>query len=431
VTTDDQAPPLSARQIEVLRSVAKGLSNQEIAQELSISVNTVRVHLRNIFEKSGVQSRTEATMWAIQQGYVKPETGSPQLETLEPATTRDHAPLLVARLSRWQRFFFVFAVVVAIFIFAVPMIKPAFNPLQPQIAPPDFDNARWFVASEMPTARSGLTLAAYNKELYVIGGERTSGATGLVEAFNLETATWREAAGKPTPVTDVQGVTIDDRIYLAGGCDGQREPIASLEIYSPAENMWQTGVDLPEPLCAYAAAVYDSELYLFGGWDGTAYVDSIYVYNPDQDAWRRLKTPYPQQLGYASGTTSGDKIYVAGGYDGQREYADVYVYDPAADAWETAPSLNQPRGGLGLAAVGGNLYAIGGGWRTALDSSEKLIIGREGWEEINTPYQQEWRNFGATSVGSDIFLAGGWRGEHLNLLVRFQTLFRVFLPIVP
>jgi DNA-binding NarL/FixJ family response regulator len=59
---------LSHREIEVLRLVAEGKSNPQIADELVISVNTVRRHVSNIFAKSGVANRTEASIYARDQG---------------------------------------------------------------------------------------------------------------------------------------------------------------------------------------------------------------------------------------------------------------------------------------------------------------------------------------------------------------------------
>lgn len=62
--------PLSGREWEVLRLVAEEYSNAQIAQTLVISQNTVKVHLRNIFEKLNVQTRLGAVMLALRQGWL-------------------------------------------------------------------------------------------------------------------------------------------------------------------------------------------------------------------------------------------------------------------------------------------------------------------------------------------------------------------------
>ena len=59
---------LSEREVDVLRLIAAGKSNQQIADELFISLNTVSHHLRNIFGKTGTVNRTEAASFAYQQG---------------------------------------------------------------------------------------------------------------------------------------------------------------------------------------------------------------------------------------------------------------------------------------------------------------------------------------------------------------------------
>jgi DNA-binding CsgD family transcriptional regulator len=64
------AARLTAREVEVLRLVAAGKSNREIATALIVSTHTVRRHLQNIFAKIGVSSRAAATAFAFQHSLV-------------------------------------------------------------------------------------------------------------------------------------------------------------------------------------------------------------------------------------------------------------------------------------------------------------------------------------------------------------------------
>jgi len=61
---------LTPRQIEVLRLVARGMTNNEIAETLFLSRRTVHAHLRSIFHKLGVGHRSAATRYAIQHGLL-------------------------------------------------------------------------------------------------------------------------------------------------------------------------------------------------------------------------------------------------------------------------------------------------------------------------------------------------------------------------
>jgi DNA-binding NarL/FixJ family response regulator len=64
------APRLTERELQVLRCVARGAANKEIARELAISENTVKNHVRNILEKLQLHSRVEAATYAIRRNLV-------------------------------------------------------------------------------------------------------------------------------------------------------------------------------------------------------------------------------------------------------------------------------------------------------------------------------------------------------------------------
>ncbi|NQT38758.1 MAG: response regulator transcription factor [Planctomycetes bacterium] len=66
----DVEVPLTQRESEVLRQLAYGLTNKEIAQALHISYETVKEHVQHILRKIGVSDRTQAAVWAVRKGLV-------------------------------------------------------------------------------------------------------------------------------------------------------------------------------------------------------------------------------------------------------------------------------------------------------------------------------------------------------------------------
>jgi DNA-binding NarL/FixJ family response regulator len=74
VRLPERPEPLTPREMDVLRLLAQGLSNKEIARTLHLVEETVKDHVRHILAKLGVKSRTQAVLAAIRLGMVSPQS---------------------------------------------------------------------------------------------------------------------------------------------------------------------------------------------------------------------------------------------------------------------------------------------------------------------------------------------------------------------
>jgi DNA-binding CsgD family transcriptional regulator len=442
---EDQAP-LSERELEVLALVASGLSNQEIARRLVISINTVKVHVRSIFEKMGVQSRTEATLAAIRLGLVAVPGAEalplPAAAAAAPAQVAgDDAPgvLPLPPVAGWQRLFAVAALLAALLL----VVLPSWQAERRQIdtGNPVSDHAgvgapsalapvtRWTEHAEMPTARTRLALVAHSGQLYAIGGDRNTGVTGLVEAYVPVTDSWSPRAPKPAPASNVGAVAIGDRIYVPGGCTGAGTALDRLEVYDAEADAWAQAAPMPLAVCGYALAAVDRRMVVFGGWDGRAFVDRVQVYDLATDAWSEL-APLPTPRGFAAAAAIGEVIYVVGGYDGRRELADTLACDPDTGRCTARSPMTSGRAGLGLAAAGGELYAIGGGWLNYMATSERYNPATDVWTVFETPTLGQWRNLGVAALDTEVYAVGGWDGDTMRVNRSYRALFRIVLPMV-
>ncbi len=372
---------LSEREIEILRLVATGASNKEIALQLTISPNTVKVHLRNVFAKIGAASRTEATLMAIRMGLVAPEAAQlsqePEPTSLIPAGLTAEPVILSAvpaRRLQTRRGLWLALALLGLAALAItgglaltrtgpftPLPSP--TPILPTAAP-TLEIKRWLEVSSLPGGRGGMASAVYEGAIYIFGGQTSQGTTAATLRYRPSPGGWETLADKPTPVSDIQAVLIGDLIYVPGGKDRTGKPVSQLEVYSPRLNRWETLAPIPAALSGYSLAASEGRLYLFGGWDGSAYSAAVYSYDPAGNTWQ-ARAALPSPRGLTAAALVENKIYVIGGTDGKEALRSVLVYFPQRDQpgdhpWDERAPLSEGRYGMGSASLANVIYLVGG-----------------------------------------------------------------------
>lgn len=419
---------LSEREREILSLVAKGSSNKEIARDLHISTNTVKVHLRNIFTKVGVNSRTEAAMYAVNTGIVDISgNGSTTSQQTEPQQSNR---ILLVGLG----IFILLLVVGIIGIFAVRGTFDGNQAAANQLILPE--EQRWQDKAPMSEARKGLALAAYGGEIFAIAGETAHDISGLVERYDPIQDRWSTLDPKPVPVTDVAAAVIGGKIYIPGGRTQSGEISDILEIYAPLEESWEKGADLPVGLSGYAIVPYEGNLYLFGGWDGETYRSTVYEYNPELDRWREM-SPMATPRGYAGAAVAGGKIYVVGGYDGRKGLTSIEVYIPEmedtdADPWSEAVALPASRYGMGVAGLGNMIHVVGGELEEGDSQSSLVYSPQDGiWQEFDSPDAKTLTNSGLVPLDTQLYLMGGQIGDAPTTKnSAYQAIYTFVIPII-
>jgi DNA-binding CsgD family transcriptional regulator/N-acetylneuraminic acid mutarotase len=449
---------LSEREREILQLLATGLSNKEIAAQLYLSPNTVKVHLRNIFAKLGVQSRTEATVIAIQRGYVTvPGAAAPEAAPVggeavgprEPFGTQDQvqsvpepaAPAieLEPALPMRRRLILVGLALLAVLLAVIAAPRgsaQSSGQLQPfsdstsavTVNTLQAGDSVWQPLTPMSLPRGRLATAAIGSQIVAIGGETTNGVTGLVEVWDVDRKQWKTGQTKLTPVANIGAAALGDQLIVPGGYTAAGTPTNVVEAYNVISDEWTSLAALPAPRFAYAVTAYGDKVYVFGGWDGQGYANSTFIYDPGTNQWT-TGAPLPIGRGFAGAAVLDDAIYVVGGYADDHEFDRCDRYLPKVDRWETCAPMSVARGGLSLLPVGGRLYAIGGGWTGYLTFNERYDPATNSWSIVPSPITGQWRGMGAAHVGNDIYALGGWNGQYLNVLEKYSPFpFSIFVP---
>jgi len=481
----NESTQISDREREILRLVATGATNQQIAARLNISINTVKVHLRNIFGKIGAASRTEATLYAVRAGLVPigqatlaPEpvvvavTEAPPDEETEiglPTPSMDWVPELQvpqSNLSRssevqlpaipttragerlaqaardWRVLMLggtLLLLVIGIGVYLIvsrtgvtnpPTTTPVSGPAVPDIS------QRWHELAPLPAGRSGFAFASYTYEgkryLYAIGGDVGDQASDQVIRYDVAANTWVPLSAKPTAVSEVQAVVIGGKIYVPGGRLASGQITNKLESYDPQQDRWSARQPLPTPRSGYALAVVEGKLYLFGGWDGKSYRNEAWEYDPGQNTWSQL-TAMPTARAFAAATVVENAVYVVGGANDQGSLAINERYIPAEDhqsgnPWSVKAKLPSAADHMAIASINDQIFLVGG-----KQSANQLLIytvGNDSWrsDKLPLPAVSDLR---AQAIGNKLYIVGGRGATAANTQVyEYQAMYSVLLPAI-
>lgn len=441
---------LSDRELEVLRLLPSGASNKSIAEELSISPYTVKTHLRNIFVKLDVSTRTEAITVAMQQGVLAvpgeelpaetngrgPAVAGPSAEavTLEPAAADAPAPP-ASRRSPWvylaPALLLLVGLVAAAYWFTQQPAGQAATPA-PLFVEEAIGESRWLTSRPLPEPRISQAIASVGLDIYHIGGETAAGVVNTVQSYDTGTRLWSEAAAKPAAVADTTAAELFGEIYVPGGRLPSGEPTNLVEAYSPTQDAWRRVAPLPEPLAGALALADGGFLYVIGGQGQDGVLDRVYVYDPAADSWRPV-APLPAPRTLAAGAALTGRLYVVGGTDGETVQTTCFAYSPADDAWESCPDMLAARAGAGATVLLNKLYVLGGttGQDATGANGEIYDPNSRTWQVLTVPPElAAWQQPGVVHVENRLFAQGGRRGETISdaNIVYSPFAFQSFIP---
>jgi Kelch motif len=284
----------------------------------------------------------------------------------------------------------------------------------------------WRQIAPAPAPRQEVSYAALGGQIYLAAGNDRS-----QQRYDPLTDSWTEVAELPASfegLDHVNGVAVDGKLVYAGGLSEWEYPFpvsSETAIYDPASDSFSSGADMSSPRAAGGVAAWHGKLIYAGGLGPEGSVARVDAYDPLTDEWARLED-MPRPRDHFQAAIVGDELYAIGGrrtvlVKGGVEIEDTATVDAldladggnlATAEWSAnVTSLPTPRGGLGVAAIGECVYAIGGervagtpdevtGIVESYDTSDGL------WRELPSLAIPR-HGIQAAAIGKTIYVAGG------------------------
>ena len=433
---------LSDREIEILRLVATGASNKEIAYKLSISPNTVKVHLKNIFGKIGVMSRTEAAMYAVKRGWSGEQDSNQHLSLnsniiIEESITPDIKNV-------WIKYTSMGLVGLGIIIIIYFLISYYYyNTDRYQISKGNNQQIqngmnRWSVHQSLSSGIYNHASIGMENKIYVIGGKVSEDISKEVWIFNVDENKWHQGSDLPEAKSDIGGAAIGGKIYVPGGKISSGSVASDLDVYNPSLDRWEKKANLPIAVSNYGIAPYEGKLYIFGGWNGDHFITDILQYDPGNDVWKKIgDLDHPR--GYIGAVTIGEGIYILGGFDGKQIYILNQKFSILGEEGkiklEEMPAIPKQYYGFCTTSVADLIFLYGGVNEGEVTENNfyQYKNSEKQWSVIN-PYNLD-PNSGCqlVTLGTEIYIIGGYdpkKASPINEVVSYQSMYNYYFPVI-
>jgi N-acetylneuraminic acid mutarotase len=284
----------------------------------------------------------------------------------------------------------------------------------------------WASLKAIPQGANEVVGAAVDGRLYVYGGERMqtqhvyggvnlkTQPLGIFWSYDPKADAWTRLKSNPVPVHHAAAVGIGKKFYVLGGFrlpDTGRigwYPENKAWVYDTETQSWSALPPMPTSRGAFAAVAVDNKIYAVGGAkipsgmelaDGlnaggrVEIVGTVEVFDTEKNTWTTLK-PMPLARNHHDVAYLDGKLYVIGGTIGScfpggwsSNVSMNEVYDIATDTWSTGAPMAAARSAIGVAALGGRIYAIGGeGWS---DESGRVFRASESYDPKTNSWTEE------------------------------------------
>lgn len=444
--------PLTERELEIVRLVSAGLTNKEIASQISVSPNTVKVHLNNVFTKLGLHTRTEVTVYAIRNGWVAAgNEASPAADVAAPPISGEPAPPLPLHASADSKHptqaldeaaaqLAVANEIAAsgtLVHIASPNAEvknapaPNFVPIVPKVAPNP--------PALPPLATWRKMALAFTVVLVLLGslvslptarGTNTTSDDGTTVPGTIdngflapgESTRWFQRATLPTQRARAAAVAVNsNHIYLIGGEINQTAS-GDVLLFDRVSNSWRgVGAPKPTPVWNVVASAVNNVIYVAGGTTANnVATNRLEAYDIAKGIWRTL-SPLPRPTAGHAMTAFNEQLFVFGGKVANATTGNSYVYDLANDTWRPIAPMPTPRSLTAAAVLNDRIYVVGG-YDDGRESSvcEFYTPASNTWDEC-APMLLPRGGFGLARVGNTLYAIGGGQASFVGFNERYDA----------